>query len=284
MTSFREQLDKIQSSSVNYSTTVKNQNNKTMHASPHARQKLKEGYATNDNIRELDKLKIDKRLPKNPMSLGSEDRSPRFIKKMSISNKQSLPKVGHSQTIDCLRQTITKKNDQIVTINKTIVTYMNKISEKENQTKAFQGLSQKLKQNLEASSEMLKKVNQMNMHFLSFYKDFENLVKRETRDVISHEDHKFKGLQDQLLIVLRFCDANSGQWKIDSSDLFEDFENLSKVFQESTQRTAKFLSRKSSYVNSKYTVDELSNIASCVSAVDRTHEASSPVSRSSSKD
>lgn len=277
-------MDKIQSSSVIYNTTIKNPTNKTAHVSPTARQRLKEGYSTNDKIREQDKLKIEKGLPKKPRRLGSEDRSPRFIKKMTNSNKHTLPKVGHSQTIDCLRQTITKKNDKILTINKTIVTYMNKISEKENQTKAFQDLSQKLKQNLEASSEMLKKVNQMNMHFLSFYKDFENLVKRETRDVISHEDHKFKGLQDQLLIVIRFCDPNSGKWKIDSSDLFEEFDILSKVFRESSQRTAKFLSRKSSYANSKYTVDELSNIASCVSAVDRTHEASSPVSRSSSKD
>jgi predicted nucleic acid-binding Zn-ribbon protein len=192
MSTFREQLDKIQSSTVNYNTTIKNQTTKATHVSPTARQKLKEGYATNDKIRELDKSKIEKGLPKKSKRLGSQDCSPRFIKKMTNSNKHQLPKVGHSQTIDCLRQTITKKNDQIVAINKTIVTYMNKISEKENQAKAFQDLSQKLKQNLEASSEMLKKFNQMNMHFLSFYKDFENLVNQETRDVISHEDHKYK--------------------------------------------------------------------------------------------
>lgn len=271
--SLGEHLEKFSNSTANYNTAVKNN-----------KQKGTGRYATNLKPRNLDKsgssngFKVEKRVNKNVNRLGSGNRSPKIL---SVnSNKHSIPKAGHSQTVDCLRQTIKKKNEEIASFNKTVSSYITKISEKENQAKAFQDLSLKFKQNLEDSSELLKKVNQMNMHFLNFYKDFESLIKQETRDLISHEDHKYKSLQDQLLVILTFCDSNSDKWNIDNTDIFGEFDVLSKEFQESSQKTAKFLSRKSSAANSKYTVDELSNIASCVSAVDRTHEATSPVSTS----
>lgn len=271
--SYGEQLDKFHSSSANYNTAIKNN-----------KQKVTGRYATNLKQRNIDKssssngFKVEKRVNNNVNRLGSGNRSPKIL---SVnSNKHSIPKAGHSQTADCLRQTIKKKNEEIALINKTISSYITQISEKEDQAKAFQDLSLKFKQNLEDSSELLKKVNQMNMYFLNFYKDFEFLIKEETRDVISHEDHKYKSLQDQLLVILTFCDSNSDKWNIDNTDIFGEFDNLNKEFRESTQKTAKFLSRKNSIANSKYTVDELSNIASCVSAVDRTHEATSPVSTS----
>jgi hypothetical protein len=80
---------------------------------------------------------------------------------------------------------------------------------KDQQLKSFESVALKLKDRCENSSEIVKKINQFNMYFLSFYKDFEAMVKEETRNIISEEDNKFKKLQKQLEVCMDIFNIES---------------------------------------------------------------------------
>lgn len=93
--------------------------------------------------------------------LASENRSPRIpLIKGKTSIKEEKSKGGHSQTFDCLRQTIKAKNDQIAAINNSIGLYVQTIADKDKQIKSFESMALKLKDRLINSSGVVKKINQ----------------------------------------------------------------------------------------------------------------------------
>lgn len=214
--------------------------------------------------------------------LASENRSPRIpLLKGKTNIKEEKPKGGHSQTFDCLRQTIKAKNDQIAAINNSIMLYIQTINEKDKQIKAFESMSLKLKDQLINSSGAVKKINQCNMFFLTFYKDFEAMVKEETKHMMSQTNHKYKKLQEQLEASMKLFDMQSNeQLTIENQAIFTELDSLMKEYEESSRNVQELLTRKDSLTFSKISLDETSNLISCLSGIDRTLECTSPASHS----
>ena len=118
---------------------------------------------------------------------------------------------------------------------------------------------------------------------MTFYKDFEKLVKQETDNLVSFEDSKYKPLQDQLQTCLNLLDFEMNEEKNNKTqEIFNEFENLWQNYREKFHKNGKILSEIEESSNKKHNLDNSSNINSCASAIDRTNGASSPVSNISS--
>jgi hypothetical protein len=197
--------------------------------------------------------------------------------KPKVSAKIDLQKPGHSQTVDWLRQTIRTKNEQISAVNKSIDELNKIVILKDQQLKSFESVALKLKDRCENSSEIVKKINQFNMYFLSFYKDFEAMVKEETRNIISEEDNKFKKLQKQLEVCMDiFNIESSNQWHINNQAVFKELQELMKENDDSISFPRNLNRKNSGY--SKSTIDDVSNMVSCLSAIEKVLDSSIPTS------
>lgn len=149
--------------------------------------------------------------------------------KPQVSGKVDLQKTGHSQTIDWLRQTIRSKNEQVDALNRNVDRLNKIVDSKDQQLKWFESVALKLRDRCESSSEIVKKLNQFNMYFLSFYKDFETVVNEETMNIISDENNKFKKLQKQLDVWMEiFNIENSNKCHINNQVVFKELEELIK--------------------------------------------------------
>lgn len=106
------------------------------------------------------------------------------------------------------------------------------------------------------------------------------MVKEETKDKMLSTNNKYKPLQDQLDVCLKLFDAQSSEdCNTDNQGIFTELDDLMKEYEESSQKANELLARKNSEVLSKSSLDDTSNVQSCLSAIDiKTYECSSPVS------
>lgn len=169
--------------------------------------------------------------------LGSEKRSAKAslnASKSAVLNDSNKP--VHSQTLDCLRQTIRERNDEIASCKNTIASYTNAISSLTAYVKSFESIWYKFKEKLENTSQIENKLNKIHMSFLSFYKDFESFATELTRNHPADERLNSSALQDQVVNLLKLIDSKLiDEWKTEKEVLFAELDQLCKNYESNNE-------------------------------------------------
>ena len=189
-------------------------------------------------------------------------------------------KSGHSQTIDCLRQTIKAKNDQIGVLTKQVDSLSKGLFDKDKQTNIFEQIACQLKDSCEKSSSIVNKLNQFNMYFLSFYKDFVGMVEEETKRSMSHSDHKYRKMQEQLEICMDLFNIEHSQQchEANQSVLNELEELINQHSEQETDHPARSKSRMSALGYSKLGSDDTEHGGSYILGIDKALDNTSAIS------
>ena len=227
---------------------------------------------------------LEKEIKKNQIMFVKKQRSPtkRTVKNRNTNlSKDFHRSSGHSQTVDWLRHTIKSKNEQLKSLNVQAHSLKGKMSKQIEFVKSFETISKKLKDRLESSSTIVKKINQWSMVFLNFYKDFVDMLK-ENQDVLNQaQENKWLQLRDQLEACLKLLDIETNdRCNTNNQAIFKELQELLNKYNDSNLDIST-LSRNFAPCSPKASMEDNQNYGgTSMSGGDKTFELTSPISAS----
>lgn len=201
---------------------------------------------------------------------------------LAVNNRAQIEsnKSGHSQTVDCLRQNIKTKTDEVNVLKGKVTALTNMITSQSSLIKLYESVWFKLKDKLDCGSVIDKKVSQINMHVLHFYKDFELMIKEHNKDLLTTEISKFSSLKEQINDLLALTDGKViEEMNIENRILIAEYEEVMQNWNKIKDQISS-INNKNSLSLPKLSIDDNSTSISLINLIDKNAEMVSPVSGS----